>query len=123
MENPTQVISDLVRLINPTGHLGIIGVYAEKVLHPAPAGHADGRLTVPWATFFSKGIWVGFGRTHDRRYTVLLRDLGQSGRARPSAVIHHGRLDDAPRLFRAFDQRADGVIKAVLRPSTWSRRN
>lgn len=26
-ENPTQVISDLVRLVNPTGHLGITGVY------------------------------------------------------------------------------------------------
>jgi hypothetical protein len=29
VENPTQVISDLARLVNPTGHLGIIGVYAE----------------------------------------------------------------------------------------------
>jgi glutathione-independent formaldehyde dehydrogenase len=31
-------------------------------------------------------------------------------------VTHHGRLDDAPRLFRAFDRRADGIIKAVLQP-------
>jgi glutathione-independent formaldehyde dehydrogenase len=37
-ENPTQVISDLARLVNPTGHLGIAGVYAEKDLHPAPEG-------------------------------------------------------------------------------------
>ncbi|MGW0593613.1 glutathione-independent formaldehyde dehydrogenase [Streptosporangium sp. NPDC002607] len=117
VENPTQVISDLARLVNPTGHLGIIGVHAEKDLRPAPEGHADGRLTVPWATFFSKGVSVRFGRTHDRRYTVLLRDLVLSGRARPSVVVtHHGRLDDAPGLFRAFDQRVDGVIKAVLRP-------
>jgi glutathione-independent formaldehyde dehydrogenase len=60
---------------------------------------------------------VGFGRTHDRRYTVLLRDLVLSGRARPSVVVtHHGGLDDAPELYEAFDRRADGVIKAVLRP-------
>jgi glutathione-independent formaldehyde dehydrogenase len=72
---------------------------------------------VPWATFFSKGVSVGFGRTHDRRYTVLLRDLILSGRARPSVIVtHHGGLDDAPDLYRAFDERADGVIKAVLRP-------
>jgi glutathione-independent formaldehyde dehydrogenase len=117
-ENPTQVISDLARLINPTGRLGIIGVYAEKDLHPAPEGHPDGRLTVSWATFFSKGISVGFGCTHDRHYTVLLRDLVLSGRARPNAVVtHHGSLDDAPWLYREFDQRADGVIKAVLRPN------
>jgi len=116
VENPTQVISDLARLIDPTGYLGIIGVYAEKDLHPAPEGNPDGRLTVPWATFFSKGISVRFGRTHDRRYTVLLRDLVLSGRARPSVVVtHHGRLDDAPGLYQAFDRRA-AVIKPVLRP-------
>ena len=117
VENPTQVISDLARLVNPTGHLGIAGVYAEKDLHPAPEGTGDGHLEVPWATLFSKGVSVGFGRTHDRRYTVLLRDMVTSGRARPSFVVtHHGGLEDAPRFFSEFDQRADGVIKAVLRP-------
>ena len=64
-----------------------------------------------------KGVSVGFGRTHDRRYTVLLRDMILSGRARPAAIVtHHGTLDDAPALYQAFDQRADGVIKAVLHP-------
>jgi glutathione-independent formaldehyde dehydrogenase len=117
MERPTQVIEDLARLVNPTGHIGIAGVYAEKDLHPAPQGSADGTLNVPWATFFSKGVTVGFGRTNDRRYTTLLRDLVVSGRARPGVIVsHHGCLDDAPGLFRAFDERADGVIKAVLRP-------
>jgi glutathione-independent formaldehyde dehydrogenase len=116
-ENPTQVISDLARLVNPTGHLGIAGVYAEKDLHPAPEGTSDGRLEVPWATLFSKGVSIGFGRTHDRRYTVLLRDMVISGRAKPSVVVtHHGGLEDAPGFFAAFDRRADGVIKAVLRP-------
>jgi glutathione-independent formaldehyde dehydrogenase len=39
------------------------------------------------------------GRTHDRRYTVLLRDMILSGRARPATIVtHHGRLDDAPAL-------------------------
>jgi glutathione-independent formaldehyde dehydrogenase len=116
-ENPLQVISDLARLVNPTGHVGIAGVYAEKDLHPAPEGTPDGRLTVPWATFFSKGVTVGFGRTHDRRYTAHLRDLVLRGRARPGSVVtHHGPLAEAPGFFDAFDRRADGIIKAVLRP-------
>jgi glutathione-independent formaldehyde dehydrogenase len=116
-ENPLQVISDLARLVNPTGRVGIAGVYAEKDLHPAPEGAADGRLTVPWATFFSKGVTVGFGRTHDRRYTVHLRDLVLRHRARPGFVVtHHGPLAEAPAFYRAFDQRADGIIKAVLNP-------
>ncbi len=60
---------------------------------------------------------MNFGRTHDRRCTVLLRDLVLSGRARPSVIVtHHGGLDDAPGFFRAFDERADGVIKAVPQP-------
>ena len=116
-ERPAQVVEDLARLVNPTGHVGIAGVYAEKDLHPAPGGREDGALTVPWATFFAKGVSVGFGRTHDRRYTTLLRDLVVSGRARPGVIVtQHGGLDDGPRLFAAFDQRAEGVIKAVLRP-------
>ena len=118
-ENPAQVVGDLARLVNPTGHAGIIGVYAEQDLHPVPPGTADGHLPVPWATFFAKGVSVGFGRTHDRRYTVLLRDMVLSGRARPAAIVtHHGRLDDAPAFYQAFDRRADGVIKAVLQPVT-----
>ena len=116
-ENPLQVISDLARLVNPTGHVGIAGVYAEKDLQPAPEGHADGRLTVPWATFFSKGVTVGFGRTHDRRYTAHLRDLVLRHRARPGFVVtHHGPLAEAPAFYGAFDQRADGIVKAVLTP-------
>jgi glutathione-independent formaldehyde dehydrogenase len=43
---------------------------------------------------FDKGVTVGFGRTHDRRYTAHLRDLIISGRARPSQVVtHHASLD------------------------------
>jgi glutathione-independent formaldehyde dehydrogenase len=37
-ENPLQVVSDVARIVNPTGHVGIAGVYAEKDLHPAPGG-------------------------------------------------------------------------------------
>jgi len=74
-------------------------------------------LVAPWGTLFSKGVTVRFGRTHDRRYTVLLRDLVVSGRARPGAVVtHHGTLADAPDLYRRFDRREDGIIKAVLHP-------
>ncbi|HLI39992.1 MAG TPA: glutathione-independent formaldehyde dehydrogenase [Streptosporangiaceae bacterium] len=118
-EDPGQVIRDLARLVNPTGHIGIAGVYAERDLGPAPAGSADGAVRVPWATLFAKGVTVGFGRTHDRRYTTRLRDLVVAGRARPGRIVsHHGGLADAPRLYRLFDQRADGVVKAVLRPSS-----
>ncbi len=114
-ELPTQVVDDLARLVNPTGRVGIAGVYAEKDLAPAPQGSHDGSLRVPWAVLFDKGVSVGFGRTNDRRYTTHLRDLIVSGRARPGRVVtHHGGLEDAPGLYQRFDRREDGVIKAVL---------
>jgi glutathione-independent formaldehyde dehydrogenase len=111
------VIADAARLVNPTGAVGVAGVYPQKDLNPQSGETAEGRLSVPWATFFGKGAAVRFGRTHDRRYTTHLRDLITSGRARPGVVVtHHGTLDDAPELYRQFDQRANGLIKAVLHP-------
>lgn len=116
-ERPTQVVDDIARLVNPTGRVAIAGVYPEKDLAPAPEGSATGLLQVPWATFFTKGVPVGFGRTHDRRYTTRLRDLIIAGRAHPGRVVtHHVPLDEAPALYREFDARRDGVIKVVIRP-------
>jgi glutathione-independent formaldehyde dehydrogenase len=81
----------------------------------AEGGHADGSLRVPWATLFNKGVTVGFGRTHDRRYTTLLRDLIISGRARPSQIItHHEPLENAPDIYDRFDRRVDGIVKVVF---------
>lgn len=116
-ERPNQVVADAARLVNPTGAVAIAGIYSETDLNPQPGETADGSLTVPWATFFSKGATVRFGRTHDRRYTTHLRDMITSGRARPGAIVtHHSTLDEAPDLYRQFDRRDNGVIKAVLHP-------
>ena len=115
-ELPDQVIGDLARIINPSGRLGIAGVYAQTDKAPRPESDAHGSLRVPWATLFSKGVTVGFGRTHDRRYTTHLRDMILAGRARPGVVVtHHPRLDDAPGMYDRFDRRVDGIVKAVFR--------
>jgi glutathione-independent formaldehyde dehydrogenase len=115
-EDPRQVINDLARLVNPTGRLGIAGVFTTTDAAPAPdGGHADGSLQVPWATLFNKGVTVGFGRTHDRRYTTHLRDLIISGRARPGQIVtHHESLENAPVIYDRFDRRVDGIVKAVF---------
>ncbi|MEU5943293.1 alcohol dehydrogenase catalytic domain-containing protein [Micromonospora sp. NPDC047548] len=115
-ERADQVLADAARLVNPGGAIAVVGVYPEKDLTPQVGGTTDGHLNAPWGTFFAKGIAVRFGRTHDRRYTRLLRDMVTSGRARPGTIItHHGSLDDAPDFYRCFDQRQE-VIKAILHP-------
>ncbi|MBM0274394.1 alcohol dehydrogenase catalytic domain-containing protein [Micromonospora tarensis] len=117
-ERPNQVIADAARLVNAAGAIAVAGVYPERDPHPGPGADGQEDLVAPWGALFSKGVAVRFGRTHDRRYTVLLRDLIVAGRARPSMIVtHHGTLADAPELYRRFDRREDGVIKAVLRPS------
>ncbi|MFG1883618.1 hypothetical protein [Micromonospora sp. NPDC049102] len=116
-ESPSQVISDASRLVDAAGAIAVAGVYPDRNPHPGPG--ADGRenLVAPWGALFSKGVAVRFGRTHDRRYTVLLRDLVVAGRARPSMIVtHHGTLADAAALHWSFDRREHGVIKAVLHP-------
>ncbi len=115
-ERADQVLADAARLVNPGGAIAVAGVYPEKDLTPSAGGTTDGHLNAPWGTLFAKGIAVRFGRTHDRRYTRLLRDMVTSGRARPGTIItHHDSLDDAPDFYRRFDQRQE-VIKAVLHP-------
>ena len=115
-ELPGQVVADIARLVNPDGAVGIAGVYTDDP-HPPEGALPGGQLAVPWATFFTNGLRVRFGRTDDRRYTTMLRDLILAGRARPGRIVtHHGTLDDAPRLYEAFDRREDGVVKAVFNP-------
>jgi glutathione-independent formaldehyde dehydrogenase len=93
-------------------------VYVEHDFAPAEPDTRYGRLRVPWGTLFAKGVTVGFGRTHDRRYTVPLRDLVLSGRARPGAIVTHRLpLDAAPEVYARFDRREGGIIKAVLQPT------
>src|SRR5215204_1058818 len=114
-EHPSQVIEDLCRLINPTGTLGIAGVYVGRDPKAAEKLGKRGHLDVPWATLFRKGIRVGFGRTDDARYNVHLRNMIVSGRAKPSFVVsHHISFDEVEEAYRKFDQRKDGYVKVVL---------
>lgn len=117
-EAPWKVIDDLVRLLNPAGRLGIIGVYVENDPLAATELARNGKLAAPWGSLFRKGIAVGLGRDHDERYNLFLRDLIISGRVRPGRIVSHRLpLDDAPSAFHNFDERREGWIKVVLDPT------
>jgi len=119
LEEPHLVVHQLARLVNPTGRLGIIGVFPATDPQGRDELERDGRLDVPWGRLFAKGVTIGMGRDHDKRYDDLLRDLIAAGRLRPGEIVSQRLpLEQAPDAFRRFDVRADGYVKVVLDPAS-----
>jgi glutathione-independent formaldehyde dehydrogenase len=116
-ENPMQVIEELVHVVNPTGRIGIVGVF-----FPSDPGGVDkhakqGEFQLPLGAIFEKGLSIGTGQTPVKKYNAYLRDLIVAGRARPSFIVSHRlTLEEAPAAYEKFDQRSDGYTKVVLKP-------
>jgi glutathione-independent formaldehyde dehydrogenase len=117
VEKPAGVIHDLARIVAPNGRLAIIGVFLDVDPHAPGESAKQGNYLIPWGTLFKKGVTVGMGRDHDKRYNDHLRDAIVSGRIKPSTIVSHRlSLRDAPDAFAKFDARSDGYIKVVLQP-------
>jgi glutathione-independent formaldehyde dehydrogenase len=85
--NPNQVLWDLARLINPGGHLGIIGVYLKEDPMGVNPEQKLGMATLPLGLLWTKGVSVGMGQTPVKTYHYQLRDMIMSGVAKPSFII------------------------------------
>jgi glutathione-independent formaldehyde dehydrogenase len=115
-ENPMQVLENCLEVVNPTGAIGIIGVY----MAPDPGGKdRDGKQGIfpfPMAKVFEKGLTIGSGQAPVKKYNEQLRDLIVNGRARPGVIVsHHINIEDAPDAYKKFDKRVDGYTKVVIR--------
>jgi len=116
-ESPTTVLDALIQIVNPTGLLGIPGLYV-----PADPGGVDphakeGRLLIPFGKLFEKGLRLGTGQCNVKRYNRYLRDLIIAGRAKPSFIVSHNTpLNDAPTAYDKFDKRIEGYTKVILKP-------
>lgn len=116
-QNPTQVLDDVIRVTNPTGHVGLIGVYFPEDPGGIDEDAKHGRLTLPLGAAWEKGLSVEMGQCPVKQYNVYLRDLIVAGVARPSFLVSHRlSIDEAPDAYRKFDQRADGYTKVLLKP-------
>ena len=114
-EKPTQVLENVLRVVNATGHVGIIGVY----LAPDPGAKDDrakqGIFPFPIADFFDKGIAMGSGQAPVKKYNEYLRDLIVNGKVKPSKIVSHRiRIDDAPQAYDKFDKRIEGYTKVLI---------
>jgi glutathione-independent formaldehyde dehydrogenase len=116
-EKPTNVIQDLARIIAPNGRLSIVGVFLDSDPHAPDDAAKRGDYMIPWGTLFRRGVSIGMGRDHDKRYNDFLRDLIVAGRIQPGRIVSHRLpLRDAADAFQKFDARSDGYIKVVLEP-------
>jgi len=116
-EAPATVLDAIVQIVNPTGILGIPGLYV-----PTDPGGVDphakqGRLLIPFGKLFEKGLRLGTGQCNVKRYNRYLRDLIIAGRAKPSFIVSHNTpLNDAPTAYEKFDKRIEGYTKVILKP-------
>ncbi|HIM63221.1 MAG: aldehyde dehydrogenase [Chloroflexi bacterium] len=116
-EAPNIVLNQVIDVVNPTGALGIPGLYV-----PTDPGGVDenskrGALSINFGRLFEKGLRLGTGQCNVKSYNSYLRDMIISGRAAPSFVVSHTvSLDEAPDAYRKFDQRIDGYTKVILNP-------
>ena len=115
-EKPTQVLENCLKVVNATGHIGLIGVY----ISPDPGAKGEeakkGVYNFPVADFFDKGITMGSGQAPVKKYNEYLRDLIVNGRAKPGKIVsHHIKIEDAPEAYSKFDKRIDGYTKVLIR--------
>jgi glutathione-independent formaldehyde dehydrogenase len=115
-EKATQVLENCLRVVNPTGSIGMIGVY----IAPDPGAKSEqskeGIFPFPVAEFFDKGITMGSGQAPVKKYNEYLRDLIVNGRAKPSKIVsHHIRIDEAPDAYAKFDKRIEGYTNVLIR--------
>lgn len=114
-ERPTQVLDNMIRLVNPAGHIGIVGVYAS----PDPGAKTDaakqGVFALPLAECFDKAVTLGMGQCPVKMYNEHLRDLIIAGRVKPGKIVSHRiQIEQAPEAYKKFDQRTDGYTKVLI---------
>jgi len=116
-EAPSVVLESLIQIVNPTGMLGIPGLYV-----PSDPGGIDphakhGQILLSFGKLFEKGLRLGTGQCNVKRYNRYLRDMIIAGRAKPSFIVSNNvSLNDASTAYEKFDKRIEGYTKVILKP-------
>jgi glutathione-independent formaldehyde dehydrogenase len=116
-QDPAQVITSLVEVVNATGRIGQIGVFFPE--DPGGVNEQAKHGVYPWpeGKLWEKGIEVGRGQAPVNRYNRMLRDVIVAGKAKPSMIVSQRLpLSEAPRAYENFDKRLEGWTKVVFKP-------
>ena len=105
-EAPSTVLEALIQIVNPTGMLGIPGLYVPSDPGGVDPNAKQGRLLISFGKLFEKGLRLGTGQCNVKRYNRYLRDLIIAGRAKPSFIVSNEvPLDNASEAYEKFDKR------------------
>ncbi|HTJ26477.1 MAG TPA: glutathione-independent formaldehyde dehydrogenase [Candidatus Limnocylindria bacterium] len=116
-QSPAQVIEDVIRVTNPTGNVGLIGVYFPKDPRGVDENEKQGKFTISLGQAWEKGLSIEMGQAPVKRYNEYLRDLIVAGIAKPSFLVSHRLpLEAAPDAYHKFDERIEGYTKILLKP-------
>ncbi len=116
-EVPNIVLNQLIDVVNPTGALGIPGLYVPTDPGGVNEDAKRGALSINFGRLFEKGLRLGTGQCNVKRYNAYLRDMIIAGKAKPGFVVSHTvPLDDATDAYVKFDKRIDGYTKVILTP-------
>ena len=116
-EVPNIVLNQIIDVVNPTGALGIPGLYVPTDPGGVDEGAKRGALSINFGRLFEKGLRFGTGQCNVKKYNAYLRDMITAGKASPSFVVSHEvPLDDAVDAYDKFDKRVDGYTKVILKP-------
>jgi glutathione-independent formaldehyde dehydrogenase len=116
-EQPNVVLEGLIDAVNPTGKIGVPGLYVPSDPGAEDEASTQGRILLSFGSFFEKGLALGTGQCNVKRNNRYLRDLIVAGRARPSLIVSNQLpLDDAPVAYEKFDKRVEGYTKVILKP-------
>jgi glutathione-independent formaldehyde dehydrogenase len=117
-EVPNMTMNELVKSVKPTGGLGIIGVFVAEDPGAKDQLAKKGQIAFDLGQFWTKGQKMGTGQANVKAYNRKLRELIATGKAKPSAIISHEvPLTEAADAYKHFDNRENGWVKVVLKPS------
>jgi len=117
-EDPAMILNQLFASVRATGGIGVIGVFLPEDPGAPTEDLKQGKITLDYGLFFSKGQTMGTGQANVKAYNRELRDLIVAGRATPGAITSHElSLEEAPHGYDQFDKRVDGWTKVLLKPA------
>lgn len=118
---PGIIVDHCIRVTEATGGIGLIGEFPPPADGPtagAPLSTGkEGFFPVSMGLLWVKALSLNGGVAEIHRLQPLLRDLIESGKARPSFIIDEVlySLDDVPHAYKRFERRQIG--KPVIRLS------